>query len=259
MQLLWCDKLFVGQYTLQLRQLDKTPHWSWNRSLGPWTRNMQTHTCWPTLQLAFLLFFSFPTKKIKCQMNLMLRKACRVRFPQALNSVSDSLGGLTIDSLSGVAEAKLFVIWSWNPDAVAVAGHWMQRKWLTTQWISSQQLSVVWSWLSFKDWYILEKHLCPNRILMDTAVRLQYLWHLKSEMFPWVEGGIMWSKRGMRGFIFGDPFWHEKLFRLLNVKNLSFQERVSPDAVTRMFVLPLVTFMVFASGGYQCILCALKA
>lgn len=56
-------------------------------------------------------FFSFPTKKIKCQMNLML-KACRVRFPQKLNSVSDLLGGLTIDSLSGVAEAKLSVIWS---------------------------------------------------------------------------------------------------------------------------------------------------
>lgn len=85
-----------------------------------------------------LMFFSFPTKKIKWQMNLMLRKALRVRFPQTLNSVSDSLGGLTIDSLRGGTEAKLFVIWSLNPDVVTVAGYRMQRKWLTIWRISSQ-------------------------------------------------------------------------------------------------------------------------
>ena len=40
-------------------------------------------------------------------MNLMLRKGPGVRFPQKLNSVSDSLGGVTIDGVSGVAEVKL--------------------------------------------------------------------------------------------------------------------------------------------------------
>ena len=47
-------------------------------------------------------------------MNLMLRKGPRVRFPHKLLSISDILGGLTMDSLSGVAEVTLFVIWNLN-------------------------------------------------------------------------------------------------------------------------------------------------
>lgn len=48
-------------------------------------------------------------------MNLMLRKGPRVRFPHKLHSIS-ILGGLTMDSLSSVAEVTLFVIWSLKPD-----------------------------------------------------------------------------------------------------------------------------------------------
>lgn len=64
--------------------------------------------------LLFLFFFS--TKEIKYQMKVIMRKGPRVRFPHKLNSVCDILGGLTIHSFSGMAEVKLFVIWSLNPD-----------------------------------------------------------------------------------------------------------------------------------------------
>lgn len=60
--------------------------------------------------LPLSLSFFFPTKKIKYQMNVMLRKGPRERFPHKRNSVSNILGGRNMDRLSGVAEVKLLVI-----------------------------------------------------------------------------------------------------------------------------------------------------
>ena len=77
-------------------------------------RNMRDHTCRPALRPLSLLSLSFATKNVKRQMNLMLRKGPGVRFPHKLLSISGILGGLTLDSLSGVAEVTLFVTWNLN-------------------------------------------------------------------------------------------------------------------------------------------------
>lgn len=56
-------QIVCGTTHVTPRQLDKTPHWSWNRSLDPCMRNVQNHTCWPTLRLVSFLSLFFPYNK----------------------------------------------------------------------------------------------------------------------------------------------------------------------------------------------------
>ena len=167
-------QIVCGATHITPRQLDKTPHWRGNRSLGPWMRNMQDHTCPPALRPLSLLSLSFATKNVKRQMNLMLRKGPGVRFPHKLLSISGILGGLTLDSLSGVAEVTLFVTWNLNrnvwlmPEGCDIDG-WQDNR------------SSLNGYLWFRPGYLVKSDIFQQRIL--AAVTFLRAWLLAPNIY----------------------------------------------------------------------------